>query len=104
MSNIGGQPGNQNAKKAKIWADAVKRAIARKANGDLSSGLDKLADKLVEAADAGEQWAVLELGNRLDGKPAQAIIGGDEGDPAIAIAARIELVSLDDDGPGKATS
>ncbi len=102
MSNIGGQPGNKNAKKAKIWADAVRRAIARKANGDLSGGLDRLADKLVDAADAGEQWAVLELGNRLDGKPAQAIIGGDADDPAISIAARIELVSLDDDGSGKA--
>jgi hypothetical protein len=78
VSTIGGQPGNQNARKAKLWTDAVKRAISRKAAGDLNGGLDKLADKLVDAAEKGEQWAVIELGNRLDGKPAQAICGDDD--------------------------
>lgn len=82
-TGVGAQPGNQNARKAKIWADAVRRAIARKASGNLQHGLDGLADKLIEAATAGEQWALIELGNRLDGKPPQAIIGGDEDDPPV---------------------
>lgn len=77
----GAPVGNQNARKAKLWTDAVKRAISRRANGDLSGGLDTLADKLVIAAESGEQWAMLELGNRLDGKPAQAIVGDDDHPP-----------------------
>jgi len=65
--------GNQNGLKGRIWAEALRRAISRKANGDLNHGLDSLADKLVQSALDGEQWAILELGNRLDGKPAQAV-------------------------------
>jgi hypothetical protein len=73
---LGGAPaGNKNAAKAKLWEQAIKRAIARKANGDISHGLDSLADKLIAAADAGDQWALKEIGDRLDGKPAQAITG-----------------------------
>lgn len=71
----GAPVGNQNAKKARLWTEAVKRAISRKANGDLSGGLDSLAERLVNAADAGEQWAIKEVGDRLDGKPAQALVG-----------------------------
>jgi hypothetical protein len=46
---------------------------------------------------AGEETAAArEVGDRLDGKPAQAIIGGDEDDPAINVAVtKIELVALD---------
>lgn len=39
--------------------------------------------------------AAKEVGDRLDGKPAQAIIGGDEEDPAIKTVTRIELVAPD---------
>lgn len=85
MATSGAQLGNDNARKARIWAEAVRRAIARKAEGSLEHGLDTLADKLVSAATAGEQWALLEIGNRLDGKPPQAIIGGDEDDPPVKI-------------------
>ena len=73
---LGGAPaGNRNAAKAKLWEQAIKRAIARKANGDINHGLDTLADKLVAAAESGDQWALKEIGDRLDGKPAQAITG-----------------------------
>lgn len=65
--------GNQNAAKAKRWEEAIKRALARLSNQSVDAGLDALADKLVEAAATGDAWALLEVGNRLDGKPAQAI-------------------------------
>lgn len=65
--------GNQNGKKGRLWEESLKRALARKANGDLNSGLDNVADKVISAAMAGDQWAVLELGNRLDGKPSQTL-------------------------------
>lgn len=83
--------GNQNAKKAKRWESALTRALAKVAQGaGVEAGLDVLADKLIAAAQEGEQWALIEIGNRMDGKPAQAIIGGGEDDPAI----RIEQVTL----------
>lgn len=86
MATSGAQPGNKNAAKAKAWEGAIKRAIARFAQGDLSAGLDTLASKLVNAASNGDQWALKEVGDRLDGKPAQAIVGGGEDSEPIRIA------------------
>lgn len=71
----GAPTGNKNGAKGKQWLDSIRRAISRKANGDLNHGLDQLADKLVAAALAGDQWALMEIGNRFDGKPAQVIAG-----------------------------
>ena len=74
--------GNHNGLKGRLWAEALKRAISRKAAGCLEHGLDKLADLLVAAAENGDQWAMLEIGNRLDGKAAQAIqFQDDDGSP-----------------------
>ena len=42
--------------------------------------LRKAADKLLTLAADGEAWAVKELADSLDGKPAQAIVGKDGGD------------------------
>lgn len=35
-----------------------------------------------------------EVGDRLDGKPAQAIIGGEDDDPAIQTVTKIELIGV----------
>jgi hypothetical protein len=70
--------GNQNARKAKIWEQALKRALARKANSTVDNGLDILADKVVDAAASGEPWALKEVGERMDGKPTTVIAGDDE--------------------------
>ena len=80
----GAPTGNQNARNAKIWQQAIKRALARRANSTVDDGLDELADKIVGAAMLGEQWAILEIGNRMDGKPAQTI-GGDPDSPPLQI-------------------
>jgi hypothetical protein len=80
----GAPVGNQNAKTAKRWQSAITRALARAADGKgVEAGLDTLADKLVGLAAAGEQWAIREVGDRLDGKPAQALIhqGDEDGGP-----------------------
>lgn len=59
------------------------RALARK-SGSVELGLDAAADKLATLAiDDGDKWALEEIGNRLDGRPAQALIGGDEDDPPL---------------------
>lgn len=93
MAAVGGQPGNQNAVRAKKWREAIMRALARK-SGTVDQGLDTAADKLVTLAiDEGDKWALEEIGDRVDGKPAQSIIGGDEDDPPIKHSHSVEWVS-----------
>ncbi len=95
---MGAPVGNQNAKKAKRWQDALVKALARYENPEAriqaGQALDKLAEMVVMQALAGSKDAWLEIGNRLDGKPAQAIVGGDDDDNPIRVLNRIELVDL----------
>ncbi len=50
------------------------------------------ARKLLEQGDV---QSIRELADRLDGKPAQAVIGGDDDDPAIKMVHRIERAIVD---------
>jgi hypothetical protein len=68
----GGQFANTNAR-GKILTDALKRALARSGDGDMYAGANKVVQVAVDAALAGEQWAIKEIWDRLEGKPAQAI-------------------------------
>lgn len=81
----GAPVGNQNAKKAKRWQDALNKALARfeSPDGSIKAGeaLDKIAETVVIQALAGSKDAWQEIGNRLDGKVPQAIIGDSESDP-----------------------
>lgn len=95
MATSGGQPGNQNAAKAKVWEQAIKRALARHSNKNVDSGLDDVADKLIAAAINGDQWAIKEIGDRLEGKPAQSVsVGGDEDNP-LKLVTTIEVVGFE---------
>ena len=77
--------GNKNAAKAKEWEQALKRAMARKAEGDFRNTLDVIASGVVDLAMGGNKDAWQEIANRMDGKPAQAIeIGSDPDKPMIA--------------------
>ena len=62
----GGQPGNQNGVKAKIWEQAIHRHLAKR-----PKDLEEAADALFAAAKAGDISAIKEIGDRLDGKPHQ---------------------------------
>ena len=91
--NQGGAPeGNQNAKKGRDWTQAIRKALAHYSGEGATAGMEKLARKLIEAAENGDSWALKELGDRIEGKPAQAIIGGDEDDPPIKVIGEISLV------------
>lgn len=75
------QIGNTNAKNGDRARRSILRALARK-GGNVAKGLDLAADKLVEAATAGEQWAQKELYDRVDGKAKQQLaVGGADGGP-----------------------
>lgn len=69
----GAPEGNQNAAKAKIWQKALFRSLARFGDGDVDSGLDKVADKVVALAAAGDKDAWQEIANRADGKVTQTL-------------------------------
>lgn len=64
--------GNRNGAKGKEWFDALRKEVVQR------DTLRKMAAAVCEAAEKGEQWAVAEVGNRFDGKPAQAVeLSGD---------------------------
>ena len=80
----------------KWWSDAIKLAITETLEGD-ACGRTKLraaADALVAKALDGDVTALKEIGDRLDGKAQQAIVGGDEDSPPIRFA-RVERVIVD---------
>lgn len=95
--------GNQNATKTKVWAASIKRALElRKPLDERKKVIDELAEKLIDECYDGDLAALKELGDRLDGKVPQGIIGGDDDDPPIRTVSRIELVDLDGLGSNKA--
>lgn len=66
-----GQSGNPaGGPKDKLFADAVRVAVNRE-GPDGRKKLFALADKLVAEALNGESWAMQQVADRLDGKPAQ---------------------------------
>jgi hypothetical protein len=62
--NPGGRP------KEKVFSDAIRVAVNRE-DGKGRKKLMLLAEKLVDFALAGEGWAMQQIADRLDGKPAQ---------------------------------
>ena len=73
----GGQKGNQNAKKGKLFYNELRKALVQQDQINLRL----IADKLVEKAIEGESWAVKEIIDRVDGKAIQATeISGADGE------------------------
>ena len=79
---MGAPLGNQNAAKAKKWTAAIERALAKRSGKEFAEALDDLAEKFIAAVEAGDIAGYRELGDRLDGKPAQQLqLQGDEAQP-----------------------
>ena len=83
--------GNQNAAKPKMWQAAINRALEKRSRVEGREALDDLAEKLLALADQSDLGALKELGDRLDGKPGQALsVGGDpDGVPLITRVERV---------------
>ncbi len=75
---MGAPEGNTNSSKEnRLWANTIRRAAVQDAER-----LRRIAEKLLDSAEAGDMQAVKELGDRLDGKPGQALeLSGPEGGP-----------------------
>ena len=67
----------------KLWRDALRVACLRPFPGGPKGQkyLTRIAEQVVTAAANGDIHAAKEIGDRLDGKPAQIIAGDAEGDP-----------------------
>jgi hypothetical protein len=77
----------------KKFRDALNLAVSEEGAGGVRK-IRLIADKLVEAALNGEVQAIKEVGDRLDGKPAQAVVGDDDA-PAIRMIAEVRRVIVD---------
>lgn len=78
MAERGAQPGNKNATKNKPWSEAINRALL----AEDGKRLRELAEKLITKALEGDVTALKEIGDRVDGKPAQIL----QGDPDAPLA------------------
>jgi hypothetical protein len=79
LKQIGAPAGNKNAAKSKEWENALRLALASFEDKDAKvkrgQALRKIAETVIVKAMAGDKDAWQEIGNRLDGKPAQTIQG-----------------------------
>jgi hypothetical protein len=91
---MGAPVGNQNAAKAKIVGDALRKLAVQEDQKRLRAGLEKVMD----AFEAGEPWAAQFVRDTLDGKPAQAVIGGDPEDPPIQTLVKVAFVGSNPGG------
>lgn len=81
---------NSGRRAEKPFRDALRMQL--KEAGEDHKTLRLIAAKLIEMAASGDLQAIKELADRTDGKPAQAIVGGDDDDPAVQLVHRIERV------------
>lgn len=82
---MAGRP--RGAWKDKAWRDALRLAVMRPADQEPrpKTELDAIAFALVKSAKAGDTPAIREIGDRIDGKVAQAITGEDGGPLSVVI-------------------
>jgi len=85
---MGAPLGNDNNKKNKYWSDALRKHIIQNPND-----LAEAAQALLNKAKDGDVAAMREIGDRLEGKPAQMITG--DPDNPIELYQRIERVIVE---------
>lgn len=68
INKVGAPVGNQNGKKGKLFYNQLRVALVQ----EDSRKLRNIAQKLVDAAEQGEPWAVKEIMDRVDGKAVQS--------------------------------
>lgn len=75
----GAPEGNTNSNKNnRLWADTIRRVLIQ-SDGER---IRALAEALINKASEGDVSALKEIGDRIDGKSAQALtLGGDQENP-----------------------
>jgi hypothetical protein len=81
--------GNTNSSKSnRLFANTIRRIATQE-----PERLRRIVEALYDKAEQGDNNAIQQIGDRLDGKPAQ-VIQGDEDNP-LAVITRIEQVIID---------
>ena len=76
--------GKTSRKSDKLWRDALMVAVKRADDGDPRTLLARAAEQCARAAANGDIAAMKEIGDRLDGKPAQSVtVSGDADAPLV---------------------
>lgn len=89
-----GQTGNpEGAKKPRAFYAALNRALAQEDGKRLRAAVEQL----LTLAAAGEGWAIKELRDTLDGKPAIAIGGDPDAPPAFVAVVERRIVDANPD-------
>lgn len=101
MAERGAPLGNNNAGKNKPWAEAVRKALMMEDPIAKRKRIELLANRLVDKALEGDVSAIKEIGDRVDGKPAQTI-SGDPDAPLLFGTVRREIVDPNRQGSEKA--
>jgi hypothetical protein len=97
-ANPGGRP------KEKKFTEALRVALNDEVekDGQKVTKLRVIADRLIAEAMAGEGWAIQQVADRIEGKPPQAIIGGDDDDNPIRLEKIVrEIVRAPVRGPSE---
>jgi hypothetical protein len=66
-----GNPSGGNFSKEKVFADALRMVAHETDEPSGKKKIRRIAERLVECALNGEGWAIAQVADRLDGKPAQ---------------------------------
>lgn len=83
----GAPEGNTNSSKQnRLWAETIRRAVLQSDGARLR----RIAETLLDKAAEGDISAIKEMGDRLDGKAAQALTlaGGDGGPVEFSVVER----------------
>ena len=82
--------GNENGKRGREWRDALRNAMAHRADGDYRKTLLKIAANVVDQALSGDKDAIREIAERTDGK-ATVVLAGDDERPPVAVINALDV-------------
>lgn len=79
----GAPVGNTNSSKDnRLWSNTIRRAVLQSD----AERLRKIAEALITKAEDGDITAIKEIGDRLEGKPAQSVsLSGDPDNPIVTM-------------------
>ncbi len=79
---VGAPKGNKNGLKVnRLWGETIHRVITQENSKRLREAAEALVNKAIE----GDTSALRELGDRIDGKVPQGIVGGDGGPVEVTV-------------------
>ena len=89
---------NSGRRQEKFWYETLGRILKRE-DGDLPKRGKTIGETVVltyvHKGLEGDVAILRDIADRMDGKPAQALVGGGEGDNPISLVARLERVIID---------